>query len=68
MLGLANFEGDPVKQAPADEASAALGEVIERVLDRLADEPDGSVLSWMLHHERRRRADEPRARSSRTRS
>jgi cytochrome P450 len=21
------------------------------VLDRLADEPDGSVLSWMLHHE-----------------
>jgi cytochrome P450 len=22
---------------------------IERVLDRLADEPDGSVLSWMLH-------------------
>jgi cytochrome P450 len=51
MPGLANFEGDPVKQAPADEASEALGEVIERVLDRLADEPDGSVLSWMLHHE-----------------
>lgn len=51
MPGLANFEGDPVKQAPADEASAALGEVIERVLDRLADEPDGSVLSWMLHRE-----------------
>ena len=51
MPGLANFEGDPVKQAPADEASEALGEVIERVLDRLADEPDGSVLSWMLHDE-----------------
>ncbi len=51
MPGLANFEGDPVKQAPADEASASLGEVIERVLDRLAGEPDGSVLSWMLHHE-----------------
>jgi cytochrome P450 len=50
MPGLANFEGDPVKQAPADEASGALGEVITRVLDRLADEPDGSVLSWMLHH------------------
>ncbi|HET7236423.1 MAG TPA: cytochrome P450 [Actinomycetota bacterium] len=50
MPGLANFEGDPAKQAPADEASAAMGEAIERVLDRLADEPDGSVLSWMLHH------------------
>jgi cytochrome P450 len=52
MPGLANFEADPVKQAPADEASAALGDVIERVLDRVQDEPDGSVLSWMLHHGR----------------
>src|SRR6266498_2610220 len=52
MPGLANFEGDPAKQGPADEASAALGEVIETVLDRLRDEPDGSVLSWMLHHDR----------------
>jgi cytochrome P450 len=52
MPGLANFEADPVKQAPADEASAALGEVIGRVLDRVQDEPDGSVLSWMLHHHR----------------
>jgi cytochrome P450 len=51
MPGLANFEGDPAKQAPADEASAALGEVIERVLDRVAEEPDGSVLSWMAHHD-----------------
>ena len=51
MPGLANFEGNPDKQAPADEASAALGTAIERVMDRLADEPDGSVLSWMLHHE-----------------
>jgi cytochrome P450 len=50
MLGLANFEGDPAKQAPADEASASLSEVIERVLD-LAHEPDGSVLSSMLHHD-----------------
>jgi cytochrome P450 len=49
MPGLANFEADPVKQAPADEASAAMGEAIERVLDRLEREPDGSVLSWMLH-------------------
>lgn len=51
MPGLANFEGDPVKQASADEASAAMGDAIERVLDRLVDEPDGSVLSWMLHHD-----------------
>jgi cytochrome P450 len=52
MRGLANFEGDPAKQAPADEASSALSQVIERVLDRLGDEPDGSVLSSMLHHDR----------------
>lgn len=51
MPGLANFEGNPDKQAPADAASAELGEAIERVLDRLKDEPDGSVLSWMLHHD-----------------
>jgi cytochrome P450 len=51
MPGLANFEGDPAKQAPADDASAALGDSIRRVLDRLEREPDGSVLSWMLHAE-----------------
>ena len=51
MPGLANFEGDPAKQAPADDASAALGAAIGEVLDRLEAEPDGSVLSWMLHHE-----------------
>ena len=51
MPGLANFEGDLAKQAPADAASAALGAAIERVLDRLEDAPDGSVLSWMVHHE-----------------
>jgi hypothetical protein len=50
MPGLANFEGDPDKQRPADEASAALSEVIDRVLNRLADARDGSVLSEMLHH------------------
>jgi cytochrome P450 len=52
MPGLANFEGDAAKQAPADEASAALGEAIDRTLERLRHEPDGSVLSWMLHHDR----------------
>jgi cytochrome P450 len=51
MPGLANFEGDPAKQEPADRASAALGAAIEQVLDRLEDDPDDSVLSWMLHHE-----------------
>ena len=51
MPGLANFEGDPRKQAPADEASSALSGVIERVLDRLETQPDGSALSAMLHHD-----------------
>jgi len=52
MPGLANFEGDPEKQAPADEASSALSAVIERVLHRLESEPDASALSSMLHHDR----------------
>jgi cytochrome P450 len=51
MPGLANFEGDPAKQAPADEAGAALHAAIGEVLDALEHDPDGSVLSWMLHHE-----------------
>src|SRR5439155_13978543 len=51
MLGLANFEGNPDKQAPADHASEGLGAAIERVLDRLSREPDESVLSAMLHAE-----------------
>ena len=51
MPGLANFEGDPEKQAPADRASAELGDAIERVMDRLEREPDGSVLSWMMRHD-----------------
>jgi hypothetical protein len=51
MPGLANFEGDPAKQAPADRASEDLGAAIERVIGRLESEPDGSVLSWMLHRD-----------------
>jgi cytochrome P450 len=51
MPGLANFEGDEEKQAPADAASAALSEAIEAVLERLDAAPDGPVLAWMLHHE-----------------
>src|SRR5439155_25637467 len=38
-------------QDPADRASAELGAAIDRVLDRLEGHPDGSVLSWMLHHD-----------------
>jgi len=52
MVGAANFEGDPDKQRVADAASAALGAAIERILERLQAEPDGSVLAWMLHQER----------------
>jgi cytochrome P450 len=51
MPGLANFEGDPEKQAPADRASAELGDAIGRVMDRLERDPDGSVLSWMMRHD-----------------
>ncbi len=61
MPGLANFEADPRKQLPADESSAELGAAIERVLDRLETEPDGSVLSWMVRHEEDgRRMSRPR--------
>jgi cytochrome P450 len=52
MPGLANFEGDPGKQGPADRASAELGDAIEGVMERLDGEPDDSVLSWMLRFER----------------
>jgi cytochrome P450 len=49
MVGLANFEGDTEKQAVADKASGELGDAIDSILDRLEREPDGSVLSAMLH-------------------
>ena len=61
MRGLANFEGDADKQAPADRASAELGEAIDRVLARVEREPDGSVLSWMqryVHQGRRMSREE----------
>lgn len=51
MVGLANFEGSPEKQESADEASRELGDAVEVVLHRLEREPDGSVLSRMLHTE-----------------
>ncbi len=47
--GIANFEGDPVKQAVADRASGEIDAAIEVVLRRLEDAPTDSVLSEMLH-------------------
>jgi cytochrome P450 len=51
MPGLANFEDNDEKQAPADLASRDLGAAIEAVLDGLEGTPDGSVLSWMLNRD-----------------
>lgn len=50
-LGAANFEGDPNKQEVADAASAEVDATVGLILDRLADEPDDSTLSQMLHTE-----------------
>jgi len=50
-VGLANFEGDPEKQAIADRASAEASETMTPILERLEREPDGSVIASMLHQE-----------------
>jgi cytochrome P450 len=47
--GAANFEGDPAKQEIADAASSEVNETIKPILDRLADEPNDTLLSSMLH-------------------
>jgi cytochrome P450 len=49
--GAANFEGDPEKQKIADAASAEVNETLAPVLDRLASEPNDTLLSSMLHTE-----------------
>jgi cytochrome P450 len=49
--GAANFEGDPEKQKIADAASAEVNEALAPVLDRLAKEPNDTLLSSMLHTE-----------------
>ena len=49
--GGANFEDDPEKQRLGDAASAEVDELVGPILDRLEREPDGSVLSQMLHEE-----------------
>ena len=48
-VGGANFERDPVKFAVSDAAAAEIDERLAPLLDRLEREPDGSVLSRMLH-------------------
>jgi cytochrome P450 len=48
-LGAANFEGDAEKQAVADAASAEVNETVQPILRRLATNPDGTLLSSMLH-------------------
>ncbi|MGH3040431.1 MAG: cytochrome P450 [Gaiellaceae bacterium] len=47
--GGANFEEDPGKFAIADAAARGVNERLAPLLDRLETEPDGSVLSRMLH-------------------
>jgi cytochrome P450 len=49
--GGSNFEDDPEKQRLGDAASAEVDELVGPILDRLEREPDGSVLSQMLHEE-----------------
>ena len=49
--GAANFEGNPEKQDVADSASAEVNETVAPVLERLASEPDDTLLSSMLHTE-----------------
>jgi cytochrome P450 len=49
--GAANFEGDPDKQAIADGASAEDNETLAPVIERLAREPDDTLLSSMVNTE-----------------
>src|SRR3989442_1601718 len=61
MPGLANFEGNPTSRRRPDEASAALGSAIERVLDRVIEQPDGALIGAVLSSANRdpRRWTEP---------
>lgn len=45
---IANFENDPARTALGDRARDELGEVIDRRLAELGDEPDGSALATYL--------------------
>ena len=50
-MGASNFEADPEKQRVADAASAEVNQTVQGILDRVAREPDDSILSRMLHAE-----------------
>ena len=50
-VGAANFEADPEKQRVADAASAEVDQTAGRILDRLEQAPDDTLLSSMLHTE-----------------
>jgi cytochrome P450 len=47
--GTSNYEGDPDKQRVADVTAAEVDEVLRPRLERLLAEPDGTMLSDMLH-------------------
>src|SRR5919199_6153577 len=49
--GAANFEGDTEKQKIADAASQEVNDTVAPVLERLASEPNDTLLSSMLHTE-----------------
>lgn len=49
ILGAANFEGDPDKQAIADRAAAEFGEAVLPLLQARRKEPTDDVLSHLVH-------------------
>ena len=49
--GAANFEGDPERQRVADAASAEVNDTVAPVIERLAREPDSTLLSSMVNTE-----------------
>jgi cytochrome P450 len=49
--GTSNYEFDPDKQRVADATAAEVDAVLRPLLERLLEEPDGSMLSHMLHAE-----------------
>jgi cytochrome P450 len=49
--GTSNYEGDPAKQRTADATAAEVDDLLRPRLTRLLDEPDGTMLSDMLHGE-----------------
>jgi cytochrome P450 len=50
--GTSNYEGDPAKQAVADRASAEIDGTLRPLFAELLAEPDGTMVSDMLHAER----------------